>query len=1244
MFDNVSNDLSANIFEASTGVINCAPIKISGQWKIVIDTELNLWFDDYNNRRVSINVNAPFMPQVSAFLKTPTVLKDATKLFYGGYSYATNMSWHCPLYLGTDNVLPTHFVISRVPNQQITEPAVLQNTASIISLVDLELCGVNGLLRQMQSTAQTDYPVQLNWNAAEMLLFGYSIAGNSLLQQTVSLLDSQANQTTVAVVNNMVLNSFKQNGLIFPRFVNIECEYVYVDNKNHFNNFYGYLSNAVQIPLSSFVIATVSARLQLQAASMSWVQQLGISQQLQQYDVVVGSATVIAIDEQQAQLRVLVNRLQVNDSFTIRHPDNSIYFQYVVTTGDIKPTLLETLKQLCIRMSTLSNRFLLFTCTTSFVITIIANIEDDLIEEYNILPSGTFSFIDNGQTNFRQITENDIRLGNSETVADIETFGSLKINSVDYPIIDAFEFNGNSIIRLGTKPVFNGYTIAFIIDNRTETLVQLPPIPWLTPNSTFNALPQYDMNAYVAELTEKFVTDSVEDPELIEASQTAIEGFDNNNTAIDVVPYVEMDDMGNFESKPTVDYDATLNENGILFMGFNTPGSTSFLTPNMFNLDMQYWDKNGNPDSKLLKLDPLRFHWFLVKGETPEYVSGDVRSLRYFTDTPKIGARLIPNGTLWSGENFCETVFLGVRYQLPQKYSGYLFSVYLDPNDVTQAGAADVSYNFEIDDVNMLLRLRIAKYLDFSDLIRGASSDNPAFLDFGLLYSVTESYNTKSTVVSGFNSGGVILADNTLTTLFNGTVTTDYKFQDIDGQWYICLKRSLDIVTTPFNELFLPAGDAPFSVFQTITIDGTTYEYVAIDFKIVGIHQVAADYLWCKDLQATFFDTQQIFINKYGTDSDSIFQIDKDNVLSESDAGTGIYGDENIIATILVDGQNQQFKLLNYNKTFSFIVDWFELTRNVSYSNNHTIPPITTDGFFVFPEFSQPSWGITELKTRFLENSFDAVTSVQRVTLFDRNNIWKMLKDVMVVEAKFKGSTSAQIVNSLADLLVSQLQDQANLQAIPATGGNDSFINLVVVDNDVNLVIWQTGIAGSLTPKLHAINRYRGPHMPYLRKLANELLFQADIANRPQTSIQSIFDPNFGGPGINATGLWTEVTGNVVSSLFSMSQTISITVPFGTLFDIRQLLSTFITVDEATILSNNAAFITKINANINSYILSAYIDWLLLNEYSLTLVQNEINQKIAFTADTKNAYLVNIQPMNTYQTRFTTLTFNFNRK
>jgi len=53
----------------------------------------------------------------------------------------------------------------------------------------------------------------------------------------------------------------------------------------------------------------------------------------------------------------------------------------------------------------------------------------------------------------------------------------------------------------------------------------------------------------------------------------------------------------------------------------------------------------------------------------------------------------------------------------------------------------------------------------------------------------------------------------------------------------------------------------------------------------------------------------------------------------------------------------------------------------------------------------------------------------------------------------------------------------------------------------------------------------------------NELDFQKDITTNFQNSLYNIYDINFTGQNINATGLCKEIQGNVLSSLFTKIKT-----------------------------------------------------------------------------------------------------------
>lgn len=1245
---NLSNTVSTNIFESFTGVLNIAPVKLSGQYKIVVGLDNFLYLDDYNNRRVQIDKSQRFLPQLATFLKSSSLAPKENLLKYGAFSSVENgishKYYHAPIYLNqANNSLPNYFVVSKVLNETIVQSSDLQKYGEIIYFIDLESIGIKNIFDEIliDSHNKYDYPVTFNWEDAKVNIFGYSIKDNVPTSKSLSFQNNQANQPYLAVVNNWIANSFVREQIIFPRFVNIEFEFDYINNKIPFNNFYGHYSVGNEIVKANFNpdIFTVSTQKYSNKKIVYKQEKLINNINLIDFNDIIGTSTIVHLGLHKPQVRIQINRISAEDSITILNPDNTGYFKYIVKPEDIiESSLRQTLKNICTKATELSDRFFVFTEKNN-IITIKSNIEDLDNEEYKISVSKNFRLIDNNQVFFKAIKSTDIALSLNVNFNIIKLYKKLKIDNIFYDVIDTFIFDGEIILRLNKSISVNSSTSAEIYIIKNSKLIQLPQITMLSVNSDLEAFEQYNVTEFISELRTKFVEGASNDltVEVKNATITAIDDFELRNTTFDKLPYVIENSLNELELTNKIIQDTTNNNNGIKTMMFNSPGTTGYITPNILNIDKSFYDKNGNTDNNLLSADLLCFHWFLIKSPTPKYLQNNIRNLRYFTELPKLTSKLILNGDVYSSQSFCETIFLGVKYQLPQKYAGYQFAVYLNYNDVE---FIDINYKFVINNIDKTLYLEINKYFDFVDLLRGGVETNEPLIDLSFLYNIRESYNTQSENLSGFKSGGLLLANNTIQTLFDDVLTTDWKIFDTKtNNWYICLKRSPDVITSPFDELFPSSGNIEFYVYSSVIINGIKHTYVSITFTIKNIRFVRGEFLWCEDLTIKFFDTEDILIRKLGIDSETFASIPKENILQSNNISNELYGDYNVISTIIVDATQQQFKLINHDKTFSFKENYFELNKQVIFNEDSAIPRTITKSFFVFPEFLKPAWTLNDFVLEFEQNSFDNSTSTSKISIFDRNQIWRLIQDILVVDIKFKYASELQIRNSINDLFISQLKEYADLYSIPIKNTSE-FIKLSIVDNDINLAIWKV----ENQHKAHKINRHRGPYLPYLRKLNNELEFQADINSNPKNSLYNIYDKDFGGTNITATGLWKEVTGNIVSSLFTKSSEIIIELPFAEEFNLRDLLKYQVSLSEAIIVNRNENYISKINHNIDEYILESYIDWLLLNVYELSLIRNELNQKIEFTKNTKNIYSINIKPIRTFQTRFNNLIFSFTRK
>jgi len=229
-YENQSNLDSTNIFETFTGATNIAPLKISGQYKIVYSIDGNLYFDDYTGRRTLIDKSKPFLPQVATFLSTETTISDTNLIKYGGFQKSNVKSFHIPLYLNEKNY-PKYYVLSRVINETITNIDFLYKYGKLEQVIDLEKIGLYKIFDEIANEKYFDYPLFFNWEDHFIKLFGYSIDNKSKVFKQLNLIDSQANQPNLEVLNNKILNTFVKEKIIFPRFINIEIEFFKQSNK-----------------------------------------------------------------------------------------------------------------------------------------------------------------------------------------------------------------------------------------------------------------------------------------------------------------------------------------------------------------------------------------------------------------------------------------------------------------------------------------------------------------------------------------------------------------------------------------------------------------------------------------------------------------------------------------------------------------------------------------------------------------------------------------------------------------------------------------------------------------------------------------------------------------------------------------------------------------------------------------------------------------------------------------------------
>lgn len=1248
---NQSNkDDLTNIFETSTGMLNIAPIKISGQYKIVIDQAFNFYLDDYTGRRKLVNKDLNFLQQVSDFLQTNTSIKNNDILRFGGFQTSKTKSYHLPLYIGFNENTPKYFVLSKVANTTITDTNTLYN-GSILKLVDLEKIGLQKIFNEINSEDTYNFPVYFNLDDDYIKIFGLSL--NKKIPTSLKIDNFKyfrANQSYIENVNNKILNSFSNNNLIFPKFLNIEFEFTYDDNFSLFNNFYGYFSYGEVVDFidnDNFYHAKIKDF--KNSIEFTQLKSTDIPTQTTHSDI-VASGSIQEITEQIPMVRFSVTNIDVNYSIKIYDNLNNIDFEYTININDIVVTsLYQTLINISDKCNKLSKRNYIFSVDKKLsfcILTIKSNIANEFEEYYYVDAPFYFKILDRynvSDTNykkFRGITINDVWLCGQPNLLD--SVNQLKIKNVNYQITNRFKFYDKTIIRLNKAPNIEGLSECQIFEEKQDFLIELKPIAFLSFNSDLKSILNYDGELYCNNLEAKFTSDTQD-----------VLTFKNKLIPANLQFIQDNETKTELETTDTVlitDY----NTDSVKNMNFVSIGQNSNLTPNLLNISKYFYQNNCCVNVDEFNNDQLRYNWFLIKGECPSYLQNDYRELRYFDEnsTPKIYSRVYK-----ITESLCETIFLGVKYQLPLKYNGYSFAVYIDCNDTTQK---TVNYKFDVDNLNKRLFLVINNYLDFQDLIRQGNINNPAFLDLSFFYSVADSFNKTSNNFEDFKQCqlkicttnddiGVNIYGNTdnypnsvyanLSTSIQGTINYKqkrafpYELDSVGQKQQLIIKNVENINPNYINDLTVlfsvneSGADLysnEFYLYSTVMYNGELVTYKAVGFKLFNVSKVTKDYVICEDVSIQFYPEDSMFVTYYDTvtKKDTVTKINKQDIESYTYDNTDFF--EGMVKTVhLTNGDEYKLLLPLTTDIITFKQYYFELYKTIKFDNVYEVNEINTE-FFKFDEFFNQSITKTEIFD-LLWSDWDGETSTldEKITLLHRNQVFYNLYELFQTELKFKQYSEAQVRKIIDSYMVTNLSDFVSENSIQINQ-TDEYIKLDVIKFDSNLVVWNF----KNKDKIYQANRYKAPQVPYLPLFDNEFEFQLDRFKK-QNSLFNIYDVNFGGTGVSATGIWSEVFGNIVSSLFCMTEEIVVSNIFSTAINYYDLLKKYFNDSEKLIITNkNENYIGNIDKNIDTYIIESFIKYLLNNFYVLDSVTTPNNEKIEFTYNSKNNRVINLNEMN----------------
>lgn len=1263
-YNNQSNVLATNIFETNTGVLNIAPIKISGQYKIVIALDNNLYLDDYTGRRIVIDKSKSFLPQVANFLKLKTNITNTDNLRYGAFQKSIKKSYHIPLYLGNSE-LPKYYILSRVVNETIKNPENLYKFGKILQIIDLNKIGLTNIFAEIYSEELFNYPLYFNFEDNYINLFGYDIFNSTATKKNIDIKNNQANQPYLENLNNTILNSFLENGLFYPKFLNLEFEFEFSNEYVHFNNFYGFLSKTNEIinptyenvseNLFNIKLADYKEKIVWEQKNKTDISPLQTFP-LNDYIDIIGSGSIQEISNQNYQFRFLLSIIEIGDTISIYHPINSLEFEYIVQESDIiKTSFYQTMIKICLNATKKSKNSFIFTVhqleNKSCIIKIVMNFIDTFANDYTINIPTYFTVLDRYNLNsnyykFRNIDITDVCLLGQPNLLD--NINQIKIDDIFYDIIEKFKFDNKSIIRLDKPSNITSLTECKIYVTKTEKFLELQPIAFLNYNSNLQSLQKFNKKKYVSELLINFGNnDSIN-----EFAKTPISSF---------YQYIT-DSDGILEDSSSVIVE-NYNQTNCYNMLFASLGQNSYINPNILNIDKRFYLQNGNLDINDYN-DINKFDWFLINGKCPNYLTNDVRNLRYFdsnlNEKPKLTSTLTK-----ITENFVETIFLGVKYQLPLKYDKYQFAVYLNFDDITNN---KINYYFEINDIEKTIYLVINKYLDFVDLLRGGDINAQPLLDLSFFYSTIEAFNSESTYVSDSSEASILLCEDFIEPIkFFDTVVNDWKYDrnnDQNNPDYVFALR-LNNLPGKINDLrllFEKDKDTVFYLNSKATINNEEIEFYSIKITAKNVLQVEETYIWCDDIliESSLKDINgNIIVNKFNelTQKTEWFYVNENEIDSNITNGNNltwmqnnpnpiknIWG--NYVKQITLNGIELNFILLTKTNNqgifdkFSLKESYFEIKQKITYNENLS-KTITKDVLKLSENQIYTNNNITLSDSDLIDNfsNIGDTSSEYKITLFDRNQYWYDIKNSIKKSAIFKNSTKVLVKKSLDDFSIDTLIKNTNNNQIKINSFADNFLTLKIIEPDKNVVIWDI----LNNHKIYSILRHHCDYYPFFEISNNEIDFQLPIFKN-KNSLFNIYDENFGGELVSATGIWNEIQGNIVSSIYCKNEDILITTNFNENINYFELLLKSLDIEKIIIRDWNINYLQKIDKNINEYILNSYTKYLLDNFFNLDSVINEFNKKISFSFDSQNKNFVTFSSIDNTQEKFSNLIFIFKRK
>ena len=889
-------------------LLNCTNPRITGNYKIVIDSK-NTWFlESINSSEVLANsklkgfvINKSYSfetnlrnytSSLSAFSHFYDII-DTKQLVYstdlyqqyhqmyetGAYSEASktingNFRYFAPLQIQDIKNLPTHFIIVKTNATKNDFQSICNSSYKVVEMYDLKELNDWYLSKIENSYISTDL--------TNLYISGLHVqTGRQTIIHEDSMKSLRMNEQTITENNNWITNAYKRNNLIYTNIVNVEFAFTDKEVNNNFVRYAGFYVTLHDIDVDD-AIHTNNALLltKLQNSVIAFDENVILktydkkehSIKCQNFGKLLQNTITFDFTvppEPNTKLKIAVNRI--------------VDFEITLDANVVNKSLRQ-IKQFII--DKINNEFSGTASTLHATLQIdgIRLVTNNIIDAATTLSLESTSRIIQVQKsiygdNTNLFSHPSINTFTSKELVDTTKFAHIQIHNTTYKIVkiekyfDLYLYTVDRALESNLK----ADTIVYVVTVHTEKHKIAHPlsIAELCMHSEIEQIENdFDKNLYKAYILNETVS-----PTLLNIANSYFDEIIDDKISfikdIDVVETLSttVDEPYSRFSESTLPQLLKFNKLN-QFINHWVSNENSVNIDNELNVSLAYRLNSLNSshfaNSKRNLIEQTHDWFILISGQPPylrkfskSYSTISLNVDTFSSKTTNAYDYLLMHSKISydKKQNKSFVYFKGVKYAINRNLHNYRFAVVLDPTKPVENSNFDIHYIQ--NDKFKTFTIYVNFYIPEPVLTKLERSDRYYFADKSLMYYSTKLYATKNNTV---NLGRSRISLNIYDELEDKT----YLGSNVGKNWLYnspqgliaCVKRgNSTIFDTSFIDILQIGGS--LSIFYTLSRDWQFSPLFGMEITFEDIVAIDDDYFWCRKIYVYANKTQDILNDDY---------------------------------------------------------------------------------------------------------------------------------------------------------------------------------------------------------------------------------------------------------------------------------------------------------------------------------------------------------------------------------------------